>query len=62
MSNVVQTTIAHQFTLIEFSMLVKFHEDVFPDEDLVTIFMDQIGSNDVLAYLYIIMMIIGRKF
>jgi len=46
---VIQTTVTHQFALVELSIFVKFQENVLPYVDPVTVFMDQIKSSYVRA-------------
>ncbi|MGE4118819.1 hypothetical protein, partial [Candidatus Nitrosocosmicus sp. SS] len=45
---IIQSTIAHKFTLINFAIFTKFQENILPDKYSITVFMNH---NESINYL-----------
>lgn len=40
MFDIIQSTIAHKFTLVDFAIFAKFQENILPDKYSITVFMN----------------------
>ncbi|HKX97212.1 MAG TPA: hypothetical protein VJL78_05205, partial [Candidatus Nitrosocosmicus sp.] len=40
MFNIIQTTVTHKLTLIDFTIFTKFQENILPDKYSITVFMN----------------------